>query len=308
MGSGLRWLVLNYQQTWVDNTMVITFETDIPTHIWLRHTDTPPLMHLKSLRKRGLALMKDPYYCFVAWQEIEQVEAGDTLSHTFTWPDWYYGFEEWFYFRSEVAGEASPTQWGIFHKRLDRKTFIRQVAHVLDDCQRGEFLGSDYFGTEYGYNAAGWLDWRYKLLGCGMRFLDIPIPHGAGIVSAKLTFIAHSPWGGTNTMTRIRGQLGAFAAPFSTMADFDARPRTVINVDWDFIPPWTVGLPYDSPDLSGLILEMTSHPDWVSGSPLVLFWDDFDGRTLTGEQNARYAQSYDSVPAGAPLLTVTYKP
>lgn len=116
MASGYRWLLQNYLQTWLNATCEITFNTDIAVHAFLRYTDTPPRMHLTSLKKRGLFLMKDPYYCFVAWQEIEQTEAGDTLSHTFSWPGWSHCLTQWFYFRAEIASVPTPTQWGIFNK------------------------------------------------------------------------------------------------------------------------------------------------------------------------------------------------
>ena len=54
------------------------------------------------------------YYCFVAWQSVEQTEAGDTLIHTFEVPDWSYCQIKWLAFRGTVAGELSPSVSPIF--------------------------------------------------------------------------------------------------------------------------------------------------------------------------------------------------
>ena len=116
MVYGVRWLISNYSQTWLNGTCLISFDTDRPVHVWLRWTEKPPLMHLQSLVRRGLGVMKDPYYCFTVYQDIEQNEAGDTLHHTFSWPSWYDCLTRWFLFWGTTGGVKTPTQWGIFSK------------------------------------------------------------------------------------------------------------------------------------------------------------------------------------------------
>lgn len=116
MDYGVRWLIQDYSQAWLNATCRVTFNTDKPVHAWLRWSETPPGMHLQSLVRRGLGMMKDPYFCFVVYQDIEQEEAGDTTSHTFLWPDWYTCLWRWFYFWATADGSLTPTQWGIFKK------------------------------------------------------------------------------------------------------------------------------------------------------------------------------------------------
>lgn len=123
MGSGYRWLVQNWKQGWADSTAVISFDTDFAVHAWLRYTDKPPRMHLKSKTVRGLRVMWDPYYCFVAWTDLEQLEAGDTLHHTFNWPSWYDCLWQWFYFWATLAGQITPTQWGILKKHYQARVW-----------------------------------------------------------------------------------------------------------------------------------------------------------------------------------------
>ncbi|GAH51734.1 unnamed protein product, partial [marine sediment metagenome] len=121
MGSGFRWIIQNWKQAWANSIAVISFDTDIAVHAWLRYTDKAPRMHLLSKTVRGLRKMSDPYYCFVAWKDLEQIEAGDTLHHTFNWPGWYTCLWQWFYFWSTLAGQITPSQWGIFKKHYQAR-------------------------------------------------------------------------------------------------------------------------------------------------------------------------------------------
>lgn len=119
MGSGYRWLIQNWDQVWLDGTVVIAYDTDIPVHAWLCHSTEPPNMHLLTKTVRGLRVMGSPYYCFPKQDCFEQDEAGDTLHHTFTWPGWYVCLWQWFFFKATVAGVWTPTQWGIFKKHKE---------------------------------------------------------------------------------------------------------------------------------------------------------------------------------------------
>lgn len=121
MGSGFRWIIQNWKQAWANSIAVISFDTDLAVHAWLRYTDRKPRMHLLTKTVRGLRVMGSPYYCFVAWWEIEQLEAGDTLHHTFNWPGWYDCLWQWFYFWASIAGETTPSQWGIFKKHYQAR-------------------------------------------------------------------------------------------------------------------------------------------------------------------------------------------
>ncbi len=134
MASGVRWLIQDYLQTWTDHTVVITFTTDRPVHAWLRWTAEPPDMHLLSATVRGWTSMKDPYYCFDVYQDIEQDEPGDTLQHTFQWPGWYHCLTRWFYFWATSGADITPTQWGIFSKHYtDPEIHIMlPVANTVD--------------------------------------------------------------------------------------------------------------------------------------------------------------------------------
>ncbi|MBA7534383.1 hypothetical protein ES705_26629 [subsurface metagenome] len=92
-----------------ETSIVITCTTNNPCHLTCYYTDKEPLRHATSLVKRGVALPWGAYFCFVAWNSVEQQEAGDTLTHTFEVPEWSYCQTKWFCFRGTVSGELSPS-------------------------------------------------------------------------------------------------------------------------------------------------------------------------------------------------------
>ena len=83
-----RWLLTDYAHTWVGDELHVWHASDILVHSFLRWTQVEERVHLHGLITRGLALPKDPKYCFVEWLEVEQSEPGDTLTHTFEFPSW----------------------------------------------------------------------------------------------------------------------------------------------------------------------------------------------------------------------------
>ena len=84
-----RFLIIAYNQWWLSDTLWVKCTTDVPVHLFLRWTDKREWMHLHAETIRGATLMKDPKYCFVEWQEVEQEEAGDTLEHTIPFQFWH---------------------------------------------------------------------------------------------------------------------------------------------------------------------------------------------------------------------------
>ena len=92
----------------------IQLVTDEKCHLWLRWSLNPPQKHPRQRRLRGIEVKGDVYYCFTAYHDIEQNEAGDTLIHTFDCIDWPYCQTRWFYFHGTYAGDASPSTSCIF--------------------------------------------------------------------------------------------------------------------------------------------------------------------------------------------------
>ena len=88
--------------------------TDVPSHLYLRLSTTEPQIHKKSVTKRGLPQMEDYRYCFVAYEDNEQYEDGDTLTHTWWKPDWPVCTTKWGYFWGSRAGEVCVSTSPVF--------------------------------------------------------------------------------------------------------------------------------------------------------------------------------------------------
>lgn len=109
-----RWLLTDYSHSWLDGVLTVTTHTDSACHQWLRWTEIPPRIHLRSEPDRGLVKMAEPDFCFVQYNDIEQNEAGDTTEHTFTWPGWAECYRRWYYFWATISAELSPSNTAIF--------------------------------------------------------------------------------------------------------------------------------------------------------------------------------------------------
>ncbi|MBA7524038.1 hypothetical protein ES705_16175 [subsurface metagenome] len=105
-------LTIAYSHT--ATSIIISIGTNTPCHLTCYYTDKEPGSHRTSRNQRGLTLPWGVYYCFVAWQSVEQIEPGDTLIHTFNISPWSYCQTKWLAFRGTVAGELSPSVSPIF--------------------------------------------------------------------------------------------------------------------------------------------------------------------------------------------------
>lgn len=93
-------------------TIVVT--TDIPCHLYARLTTKEPHIHKKAVIIRGLPMQDDVRFCFTVFEDNEQDEAGDTLTHTFTKPNWPVCTTKWLYLWGYVAGTISPSTSPFF--------------------------------------------------------------------------------------------------------------------------------------------------------------------------------------------------
>jgi len=69
-------------------SLYLTSISNNPCHLTCYYTDNEPVRHATSRVVRGLALPWGAYWCFSGWKTIEQLEPGDTLDHTFYFPEW----------------------------------------------------------------------------------------------------------------------------------------------------------------------------------------------------------------------------
>lgn len=111
-----KWFMSSIEQILTATGYKIIIQTDVPSHLWMRWTLTPPKEHLTQRTKRGLPLMLEKYYCFDVYEDNEQEEDGDTLEHTFIKEPWPVCETRYFYFHGEIAGVASKSTTTIFKK------------------------------------------------------------------------------------------------------------------------------------------------------------------------------------------------
>ena len=136
----------------------------------------------------------------------------------------------------------------------------------------------------------------------GVRFQGIDIPVDATITEATLQFYAKSVDTSAASFT-IKGELPADAdSNVFTATDNDISSRTLTttgNVTW--VPEdWdTAGELYTSADIKGIVSQMvTTAAGWTSGNDL--------GFVIEPGSGTRSAESFDSNPALAPRLKITY--
>lgn len=95
-------------------SVFITVTTDIPCHLYCRLTETKPQIHLQSVLRRGAPFMSELRFCFTSFEDNEQAEAGDTLTHTWEKPNWGFCVTKWCYFFGSVTGIYSPSTSPFF--------------------------------------------------------------------------------------------------------------------------------------------------------------------------------------------------
>ncbi|MBA7536653.1 hypothetical protein ES705_28917 [subsurface metagenome] len=110
----LRFHLLTIDHEMWEGGFTVTVTTNVACHLYLRYSDVFPRIHRKSVARRGLVMGWDARYCFVAYQHIEQNEAGDTSTHTFTWPGWSDCETRYFYFWGTIGGWDMVSDTPIF--------------------------------------------------------------------------------------------------------------------------------------------------------------------------------------------------
>jgi len=116
----------------VDQTLIVV-TTDVPCHLFVRLTLEKPRIHSRSIERRGVALMSELRFCFVSFEDNEQAEPGDTLTHTWVKPNWGYCITKFCYFWGYVSDVVSPSTSPIFeyHNDFVQTTFNLTVSSGL---------------------------------------------------------------------------------------------------------------------------------------------------------------------------------
>ena len=170
--------ILEITQTPTPTGIIITCITNNPCHLTIYFTDKPPVRHATSRIVRGLSLPWGAYWCFVAWDSVEQQEAGDTLAHTFEVSPWAYCQTKWFSFRGTVAGELSPSAGPLIKKHYAFKIYEQLVGDI-----DGSFcLYESYYRHAQTFTPQE----KHRIVGLYLRLWRRDSP---GIVTASITHV-----------------------------------------------------------------------------------------------------------------------
>ncbi len=134
----------------------------------------------------------------------------------------------------------------------------------------------------------------------GLRFANVAIPKGATITSAYIQFQADEAQSELTNLT-LQGEAADHAPAFtSANLGVSGRARTAASVAWSPAAWNTVGeagLNQRTSELKTVIQELVNRAGWVSGNALAI---------LISGTGHRTAESYEGVPAAAPLLHVEF--
>lgn len=168
-------------------------------------------------------------------------------------------------------------------------TIVQVPGISADDWDVGAAFNGASTSVSVGRNAS--TNQKY-----GLRFPSVPIPVGATITSAVLTFTCQQTRADTPTVRIYANAADNPAAP-TNLAQEAALVRSTASVDWT-IPATTINVPFNSPDLSAPIQEVVNRAGWAFGNALILLVDNLatDATRLTSfytrDNNSGLAQPY----------------
>lgn len=173
--------------------------------------------------------------------------------------------------------------------------FTARITAGQDDCYStsGETFDNDNIQVILGYNGT------YVFNG-GFRFLNVTIPQGATINSAKITMRARLDKTGTCAVN-IYGNDVDDAPAFADSSQ--NRPSDIVvttaTVAYS-IPSWSANTDYDTPDLKSIVQEIVDRAGWSSGNDM-----RFAFKNGTSSET-RLIISYETSTETCALLTVDY--
>ena len=209
----------------------------------------------------------------------------------------------------EVTTDITVTA-DFFHPENDVDTEEFFITQGSDDAE--EFLS---FVNEF-YDEGGTtvtssdldLTWdttfNVEIAAVGLRYTGVDLPSNAVVTNATITFWRQSSTNPGSLTLDFVAQADDNAPTFEDgEANFNItnRDTTTESVAWPWSGPWTTETA-TSPDLSSIVSEVLQRDGWSSGNALAFIITSEN----SDESNYRNAHSYESDPARAPRLEITY--
>lgn len=258
--------------------------------------------------------MSELRFCFTVYEDNEQEEAGDTLTHTFIKPAWSYCTTKYFYLWGKVSGVTcvSTSPPFHYHNTYEAPAFLEYYEHIAahaDDCCAWVTNGHWAWSTTMAYGRVGWFTFSTKRGCCGFRFRDFPLSSTSTVLEAKLNYLADEPGPGLELKSIMTAEESLDAQPFTTHAEWWSRPVLPLELRCDDIPAWLPPNWYWSPDISALINLIIGQPGWAPGKAIVINWHDHaDESGPPFQDNRRMEQFSPLTPADCTHLYVKYIP
>jgi len=170
-----------------------------------------------------------------------------------------------------------------------------RIATGADDAEERDFRGVSLNSGDLELTFDGS---RQQVV--GLRFTDVAIPQGAGILSASVQFQADER-SSDLAFLEIHGVDSGDALPFvRARRNLSSRARTPVSVGW-MPPPWNsvgaAGAEQRTPDLAPILQHVVTRGDWTPGNALAL---------LVSGDGIRVAEAFEGSSAAAAELVVTY--
>lgn len=137
----------------------------------------------------------------------------------------------------------------------------------------------------------------------GARFLGVPVPQGATIESASVSFQSNSDLSGSLVMAIAAEDVDDAATFGDAHTTYDAySAKTTAVAEWT-VGAWTTGNWFQSADISTVIQEIVDREGWASGNDIVLL---FYAKN-SSQSGYRRPRLYDYAGnASGPKLDITY--
>jgi len=184
----------------------------------MRWSYDPPQYHKIPHLRRGIALHADVYICFTAYQDNEQEESGDTLTHTFVKTDWPSCYTRWFYFWGTQAGLtcvstspvfelhylAPPTD--IYNPTWHNRT-ITSIAGNWNSARYGTALKVDwnYYPPNLKNMVSTSLNASFGIARSWLNFNTPPVPTGKKIVAGRVALYVIQRIGQVSSLCLTKG-------------------------------------------------------------------------------------------------------
>lgn len=110
-----RWALLDLRTCYSANTLYLWAHTDQLTHLVLRWTTRPPLLHKTWPPRRGIPHEYRDKYLDTEWRSIDQNEAATQTQKTFLWPAWPPSTPYWYLFTHSFGPYKSASLSPLFY-------------------------------------------------------------------------------------------------------------------------------------------------------------------------------------------------